>query len=137
MNYQFYNQLPQEARMIREEIFIKEQGFENEFDDIDHRAIHFVVFQNNTPIGCARMYEENQHMILGRIAVCKEYRHLHVGSFILQSLEQHALELGYQEVMLSAQVRAKDFYIHNGYVSYGEEYLDEFCPHQHMKKILL
>ena len=28
MNYQFFNVLPVEAKMIREQVFIKEQGFQ-------------------------------------------------------------------------------------------------------------
>ena len=32
MNYQFYKTLPQEAKMIREKVFVEEQGFNNEFD---------------------------------------------------------------------------------------------------------
>lgn len=136
MKYQFYKELPQEARMIREKVFIKEQGFQDEFDDIDNEAIHFVIFDHHQPIGCARMYAHHQQMILGRIAVLSEYRHHHIGSQILKALEEHALELGYHEVILSAQVRAVNFYQYNGYMSYGEEYLDEFCPHIHMKKVL-
>lgn len=136
MNYQFFNVLPVEAKMIREQVFIKEQGFQNEFDDIDARSLHLVIYDYHTPIGCARMYDENGVVIFGRIAVIKEKRHKHLGSYILHELEKKARELGYLEAMLSAQVNAKAFYEKNGYVAYGEEYLDEFCPHIHMKKIL-
>ena len=136
MNYQFFNVLPVEAKMIREQVFIKEQGFQNEFDDIDARSWHLVIYDYHTPIGCARMYDENGVVIFGRIAVIKEKRHKHLGSYILHELEKKARELGYLEAMLSAQVNAKAFYEKNGYVAYAEEYLDEFCPHIHMKKIL-
>ncbi|MCD7809888.1 MAG: GNAT family N-acetyltransferase [Erysipelotrichaceae bacterium] len=134
MTYQFYEQLPQDAQMIREEVFIKEQGFQIEFDDIDHHCLHLVLYKDNKPVGCARMYDENGQMILGRIAVLKTYRHLHLGTQILEILENKAKELGYHSVYLSAQVRASDFYKKNGYIRYGEEYLDEYCPHCHMKK---
>ncbi|MCD7949115.1 MAG: GNAT family N-acetyltransferase [Erysipelotrichaceae bacterium] len=134
MTYQFYNQLPLDAKMIREEVFIKEQGFQNEFDDIDQHCFHLVIYIDHQPVGCARMYEENQQMILGRIAVLKSYRHLHLGSCILEILENKAIELGYHSIYLSAQVRASDFYLKNGYIRYGKEYLDEYCPHCHMKK---
>lgn len=39
-----YRQLPDEAKRIREQVFIKEQGFENEFDQTDEQAVHIVVF---------------------------------------------------------------------------------------------
>ena len=134
MNYQFYKTLPQEAKMIREKVFVEEQGFNNEFDKQDETCIHLVVFKENKPIGCARMIEENNTVVVGRLAVVKEYRHLHMGSYILKCLEEKAKELGYSQIVLSAQVRASQFYIKNGYQAYGDEYLDEYCPHIHMKK---
>lgn len=134
MNYQFYKKLPLEAKKIRQEVFVKEQGFKNEFDDIDKNCIHLVVFQEEKAIGCARMICENDSVILGRIAVLKEYRQLHVGSYILQCLENKAKELNYTKIELSAQVRASQFYLKNGYQIYGDEYLDEYCPHVHMEK---
>ncbi|MEG0592673.1 MAG: GNAT family N-acetyltransferase, partial [Coprobacillus sp.] len=110
--------------------------FENEFDDIDHHCLNLVIYEDQKAIGCARMYQKDNSMILGRIAVIKEKRELHLGSYILDLLEQKAIELGYHEVCLSAQVRAKNFYLKNGYIEYGDEYLDEYCPHINMKKRL-
>lgn len=134
MKYQFYNELHEDAKMIRQKVFVEEQGFENEFDDIDHHCLHLVVYKEDKPIGCARMFDENGLMTLGRIAVLKEARHLHIGSYILSVLEEKAQSLGYHEVVLSVQLRASEFYSKNGYSAYGDEYLDEFCPHVHMKK---
>lgn len=136
MNYQFFNKLPQEAKMIREKVFVEEQGFENEFDQQDEHSWHMVIYDYHTPIGCARMFDQDGEMVFGRIAVLKEKRGRHLGSYILHELEKKAKELGYQQATLSAQVRAKAFYEKNGYEAYGEEYLDEYCPHVHMKKKL-
>lgn len=136
MEFQFYNELIEDAKKIREKVFVEEQGFQQEFDDIDLTCIHMVMYDQSQPIGCARMYEDNGDMVFGRIAVLKEYRHKHLGSQILVQLEKKAQDLGYNKVVLSAQVRASEFYVKNGYVAYGEEYLDEYCPHIHMKKEL-
>ena len=136
MKYQFYNKLPDEAQYIREKVFVEEQGFEKEFDDIDHHCIHLVVFEDELPIGCARMYGEGETMILGRIAVLQNKRELHIGSEILNQLEIKTKKLGYKTTTLSAQVRAKGFYKKNGYQEVGEEYLDEYCPHTVMTKEL-
>lgn len=137
MNYQFYNQLPQEAKKIREKVFMEEQGFRYEFDDIDEKCWHLVVYECDEAIGCARMYDEKGDMVLGRIAVVKDKRHRHLGSYILHELEKKAKELGYDQVRLSAQVQASEFYHRNGYEVQGEEYLDEFCPHVCMVKKLV
>lgn len=136
MNYKFYNELVQDAIFIREEVFVKEQGFQNEFDDIDHHCLHLVVYKDDKAIGCARMFEEHKKMTLGRIAVLKDYRKQNVGTYIMKQLEHKAKELGYSITALSAQVRASDFYKNQGYVQSGEEYYDEYCPHIHMEKIL-
>lgn len=134
MKFEFYKYLHDDAIEIRQKVFVEEQGFANEFDDIDQRAIHLVVYENNQAIGCARIFDEDKTMIFGRLAVLKEKRHVHIGSQILSALERYAQELGYQEVVLSAQTQALSFYVKNGYEAYGEEYLDEFCPHVHMRK---
>lgn len=49
METKIYNQLPDEAKEIRLEVFVKEQGFEEEFDDIDETAAHIVLFDSLTP----------------------------------------------------------------------------------------
>lgn len=137
MKFVFYKELVEDAKMIRQKVFVEEQGFENEFDDIDNNCLHLVAYQDDEAIGCARMYSDGQDMILGRIAVLKEHRALHIGSDIVHVLETKAKELNYQTVCLSAQVRAKSFYEKNGYMTFGQEYLDEYCPHVHMKKELI
>ncbi|MEG0453517.1 MAG: GNAT family N-acetyltransferase, partial [Coprobacillus sp.] len=78
MKYQFYNELNQDARKIREAVFVEEQGFKNEFDDIDNHCLHLVIYENNQAIGCARMYQKDKTMVLGRIAVIKSKRELHL-----------------------------------------------------------
>lgn len=41
-----YDRLPEEATRIRREVFMEEQGFEDEFHDVDGRALHVVAFLN-------------------------------------------------------------------------------------------
>ena len=47
MEVKIYNNLPDEAKEIRLEVFVKEQGFEEEFDDIDETAAHIVLFDGS------------------------------------------------------------------------------------------
>ena len=61
MNAKTYTTLPQEAKDIRIKVFIKEQGFENEFDDIDQISSHIVVFDETKPVGTCRFFKENNH----------------------------------------------------------------------------
>lgn len=71
MDTKMYTALPQEAKDIRIEVFMKEQGFENEFDDIDDMSHHIVVFDEEKPIGTCRFFKENDHYTIGRVAVLK------------------------------------------------------------------
>ena len=44
--------LSQDARIIRQEVFVEEQGFHHEFDEIDSRAWHLVLYENGQAAGC-------------------------------------------------------------------------------------
>lgn len=76
MEAKIFEKLPEEAKMIRTKVFMKEQGFENEFDENDRISIHIVLFDLLNPVATCRIYysEERQCYVIGRIAVLKEYR---------------------------------------------------------------
>ena len=132
------NELTDEAIFIREEVFVKEQGFENEFDEIDKTAKHLVFYDGSAPVATCRYYKGNEDRVyfVGRIAVLKSHRGKHMGSHIMKTVEDMVdLECG-KKIVLSAQVRAKEFYKKNGYVETGEPYYDEYCEHIRMEKVL-
>lgn len=137
MRTEVYNPLPKSAFMIREKVFIKEQGFQNEIDEIDNIALHLVMYNDeNKPIATCRIFEgeEKQTFILGRLAVLKEYRGKNIGSDIIREAENLVIEKGGKCLTLHSQCRAKDFYSKLGFVEYGEIGYDEGCPHIWMKK---
>ena len=124
---------------IREEVFIKEQGFQNEFDEIDEIAEHIVLYSEDDPVGCGRIYPDQKKQgiwHLGRVAIRKPYRKCGYGKVILGALEIQAKDLGAMTMQLSAQVQAIPFYEICGYHTIGEEYMDEHVPHRTMQKIL-
>lgn len=136
ITFKEFNTLINDAKHIRTQVFVNEQGFKNEFDSIDEIATHVVMYDNNIPVATYRLFydHDNHCYTIGRIAVNKEKRHCGYGSKLLN----HACELVRSKngtsLHLSAQVNAVPFYQHNGFITYGKEYLDEFCPHIHMKK---
>ncbi len=123
---------------IRQTVFVDEQKFEDEFDETDGVATHFVMFDGDNPIGCARaFFDENEDAYhIGRVAIMKEYRGQHLGEKIMQFAEEYLKNEGANRVTLSAQVRASGFYKAIGYTPYGEEYFDQYCPHIAMEKTL-
>lgn len=133
-----YNKLPEAARRIREEVFVREQGFENEFDEIDERAIHLVLYNQNQAAGTCRVYVYDQDVYaIGRIALMPAYRQKGMGRILLDAAEQEIRKAGGTQIHLSAQCRISAFYQKQGYQPVGEIYLDESCPHIAMEKKLI
>lgn len=136
MNYKKYNQLNDDIIKIRTSVFMNEQGFKNEFDEIDKTCSHIVLYDNETPVATCRYFKEGDSFHIGRVATIKEYRGQHLGSQIMQIAEQEIKALNAKQIEVSAQVRIKNFYKKQGYKEVGEVYLDEFCEHIRMVKII-
>jgi predicted GNAT family N-acyltransferase len=124
-----------DAHFIRETVFLKEQGFTSEFDDIDKTAYHLTAYIGETPIATARLFAENgsDEYHIGRVAVLKEYRGLHYGEALMREVMRKATELGASAVVLGSQKQAEQFYASLGFKAFGEEYLDQWCPHVNMR----
>lgn len=135
MEIREYKYLAEDAKMIRSEVFIKEQGFKNEFDEVDERAIHIVMYDNDIPVAVCRIYTEDVgEYIFGRLAVRKAYRGKNIGTDILIAAEKSIYNLGGTSIKLHAQCRVQPFYEKLGYRSTGVIDDDEGCPHVWMKK---
>jgi len=139
-SYKKFDFLCREAWEIREEVFVKEQGFQKELDEIDRRAVHLVFYddcEEAHPAAVCRYYTEEPGVYhIGRIAVVKSCRGKHMGSFVLKTAEELIAAEGGCKVVLSAQTRARGFYEKNGYAAVGEGYDDEGCRHIRMEKTL-
>lgn len=125
-----------EARALREEIFIREQGFSCEFDEIDKEAFHIIICDDETPVATGRIFGHPDELHIGRIAVKKSARGKKLGNLVMSELEFFAKSIGGQKIVLSAQVQARGFYEKLGYTATGEVYLDEHCPHIDMFKLI-
>lgn len=142
----FYNSLNQDIVNIRTAVFIEEQGFKDEFDDIDSKALHVVLFSEDIPCATGRLFpancdecgnfdDESKGLYkIGRVAVLKAYRGQNLGSAVISVLEEKCREIGGKAIVLSAQCRAKSFYEKLGYSPFGAEFLEEYCPHINMMK---
>lgn len=136
MEIRIYNTLPAEASAIRKSVFIDEQGFENEYDQIDTYATHLVMYDQNIPVGTCRLFQEkdSSSYIVGRLAVIREYRGQQIGSELLKAAERKVAEFHGASIILHSQLQARDFYVKQGYTPYGKIELDEGCPHIWMRK---
>lgn len=142
MRYKKYDYLCDDAKIIRQSVFIDEQGFENEFDETDDKSVHLVFYIGESPAAVCRYYREGltdseeDVFRIGRVAVMKEFRGRNLGSKIMEAAEFEISKDGGRKIILSAQTRVKGFYEKSGYAQIGKEYYDEFCPHIKMEKII-
>ena len=139
MHTQYYNYLPDCAKQIRQAVFVDEQGFKSEYDDIDALATHLVLFDGNTAKATCRVFEsgEKNVYILGRLAVLKPYRSLGIGSKVLDAAEEYVKNVGGSAIKLHSQCTAKEFYKRAGYTAYGDIEDEQGCPHIWMQKYLV
>lgn len=137
LSFELFTSLPPEARALRQEVFMEEQGFSYEFDERDNAALHLVLYDGGEAVGVCRMFPDApDSWHIGRVAVKKDHRGQHLGEAIMREAEAALAQRGVKRAVLSAQVQASGFYGKLGYVQMGEEYLDEHCPHVDMEKEL-
>ena len=137
MEIKVFDAIPDEARFIRETVFLDEQGFEREYDENDNVAKHIVIYEDEKAIATCRVYWDDEVSCyhVGRIAVLKPHRGKGLGIKIVTEAEKLIKELGSNEVFISGQVRVAEFYKNKlGYTQYGESYLEENVPHVALKK---
>ena len=139
MELKVFSSLSEAAKQIREKVFIDEQGFTTEFDDIDEIAVHLVLFdEDGTPVATCRVFRDSDKecYVVGRLAVIEEYRGKKLGSVLLNEAERYVKENGGKRIVLHAQQRVTEFYKKAGFEEFGEVEYEENCPHIRMKKYI-
>ncbi|MBQ7380222.1 MAG: GNAT family N-acetyltransferase [Clostridia bacterium] len=134
MRVEYYDYLPEAAKQIRVSVFMEEQGFLEEFDELDNLATHLVLFDDTIPVATCRLWQSEHGWHVGRLAVIKCYRGQGVGQIMLQKAEQLVISRGGHSIYLHAQCRAKTFYEKCGYQAFGNIDYDEGVEHVHMVK---
>jgi predicted GNAT family N-acyltransferase len=124
-------------RTVRTNVFIVEQQIpvELEYDDDDHHCLHAVAWQDQAPVGTARL-DVRQDGRIGRVAVIKQFRRRGIGTLLMEALEQEARSRGLSKLWFHSQISAVPFYQALGYQAYGEEYMEANIPHVSMEKWL-
>lgn len=138
MEIKIFKGLPEEAKYIRETVFVKEQGFTDEYDEKDATAIHFVMFDEGRAIATCRIFEKEEKGVymFGRMAVLKELRGKKLGKKMIEAAQKYVSENGGKMIILHAQLHAKGFYEKNGFSAYGEIEPEQGCPHVWVRKEL-
>ncbi len=123
------------AAKIRHAVFVEEQHvpIELELDSIDSRAWHALAYLNGVCVGTGRLFRENDHGHIGRMAVLAPYRRQGLGSALLSTLVQFAQAHNMGSIYLNAQVAVMPFYAKFHFIPEGAIFNDAGIPHQTMR----
>lgn len=129
-------ELQSDAKPIREQVFIQEQGIAeaDEWDAQDQVSQHFVVFDGEHAIATARLLPNHS---IGRVAVLASYRGQGIGKLLMLQIIQQAQQQQRPLLQLSSQVHAMSFYQNLGFHVHGDVYMDCGIPHIDMQMSLL
>lgn len=123
---------------IRTDVFIIEQNVDVdiELDEYDYDAIQIIAYDNDTAVGCARVLFVNNEVSIGRIAVVKEYRKMHVGEGMMNFIFNLDELKDTKEIIIHAQCSAQGFYEKLGFVQTSDVYQEANIDHIMMVKTL-
>lgn len=128
-----------DAHEIRRAVFIDEQGVSEavEMDDKDDECDHVVAFDEDQPVGTARLRRPEPTVAkMERVAVLEAYRGEGLGRAVMEALERKAREHGCTIAKLHGQTTVEPFYESLGYETVSDEFLEADIPHVKMEKRL-
>lgn len=131
-----FEQAAADLRAVREVVFVQEQGVpvEIERDALDPLSRHVIARDaQGRAIGTGRLTPDRR---IGRMAVVPEWRNRRVGEALLKALLVEARTLGWNEITLHAQVAALTFYARQGFLPYGDRFVEAGLEHQSMRFVL-
>ena len=150
-----------DAALVRRAVFVDEQGYEIEFDQIDEASdcIHVTLYADGQLAGCSRVFPEEleraadaealvppacdmdegvvagETYIMGRVAVLPAMRRRGLASAIVDTSSSCARDAGAKLIKLHAQEYVLPLYAKAGYTQIAPvDYEDEGQPHVWMAK---
>ncbi len=122
----------QQARVIREEVFIRGQNVprEIELDEYEDTATHILAVEDGQAVGTARWRYTEEGVKLERFAVPEQHRGQGVGIALVEFTLQ---ELWNEEfIYLNAQEHVIAFYKKLNFEGVGDIFLEADIPHMKM-----
>ncbi|RMC36457.1 GNAT family N-acetyltransferase [Paracoccus alkanivorans] len=123
------------CRALRRAVFIEEQGIAeaDEWDDLDGQAIHLLAWEEDEPVGTARILQSGSTGKIGRVCVLARARGTGLGTKLIRAaVDVLRARPGVTHARLGAQVHAIGFYEKLGFTVTGEVYDDAGIPHRDM-----
>ena len=128
-----WEQQRQAAAALRQQVFVVEQGVppELELDEMDAQSLHAVAYQDGVPVATGRLLPDGH---IGRMAVRQDARGAGTGSLVLCALMDEARRRGDRNVVLHAQLSAREFYARHGFAPEGGVFMDAGIEHIAMRR---
>lgn len=106
-----------------------------DFDGKDDEADLVIVYLNNQPVGTGRIiYIKSNIAKIERVSVLPEFRKRGLGEKIMNFIADYLIGKNLSEIILDAQLQAKDFYEKLGYQQKGDIFEEVGRPHVVMVK---
>lgn len=129
-----------DAHAVRRAVFIDEQGVSEaeEMDEKGPEAVHVVAYDDETPVGTARLREPEPGIAkIERVAVRESHREAGLGRELMYAVEDLARLDGMDEAVVQAQTRIQGFYEGLGYRTTSDTFEEAGIPHVEMEKVLV
>lgn len=126
-----YDRLPDAARAIREQVFIRERDWRPEFDEWDAVSVHLLAFDSvdssdrpGLSAQSASSIQSGQpgRYVIARLAVLTEAQGRHIGSRLLSDAERRIAQAGGTMAAVHSENDHYKFYEQRGYRLTDEVY---------------
>ncbi len=134
ISFSYTNQdLFKQAFAVRQAVFVVEQGVPAalEYDEHEPEATHYLLYEDETPIGAARWRKTDHGIKLERFAVLPEYRNKGLGEALVKKVLGDVIPLG-QPVYLHSQLKACTLYERHGFIISGGKFYEAGMAHYKM-----
>jgi len=130
---------PEDARRIRRLVFVDEQGVDpreewDAHDEAGAETLHFVAFDGDEALGCARLRALGKAAKIERVAVLHAARERGLGRALMDAAEGAAWRRGDARLAIHAQLPVIPFYERLGWRALGPEFLEAGIAHREMEK---
>lgn len=124
---------------LRADVFVLEQACPYlDVDFKDQKSLHLQGYVGNRLVAYSRLFKPGDYFdeaSIGRVVVatdCRKYGYGH--QLIEKSIEYCSSLLNESSITISGQLYLKKFYEDHGFVSIGEQYLEDDIPHIRMQR---
>jgi predicted GNAT family N-acyltransferase len=126
-----------QACELRDTILRKPLGLSLYDEDLqaESQYSHYGVFEGDTIVACVVAVPHTGSLVqIRQMAVAEDYRSKGVGKQLMQYAEEDLQKKDFTKIFLHARKEAVPFYLHLGYQSIGDEFVELSVPHQKMDK---